>query len=89
MAPSQNLQRVGVEIREDVLAFRDVVGIGLGEELVVEADLGGDGMGGRNPVHGGLDLAAVGRVAAAARGIVGAVHLDDDCRPRLSPRSLR
>src|SRR5208283_1393177 len=34
-------------------------------------------MGGRNPVHGGLDLAAIGRVAAAARGIVGAVHLYD------------
>ena len=28
-------------------------------------------------MHGGLDLAAVGRVAAAAGGVVGAVDLDD------------
>ncbi len=73
----EDLERVGIEIAEDVLAFFDVAGIGLGEELVVEADFSGDGVRGRNPVHGGLDLAAVGRVAAAAGGIVGAVHLDD------------
>ena len=73
----EDLERVGIEIVEEVAALGEVVGIGLGEELVVEADFGGDGVGGRDPVHGGLDLAAVGRVAAAAGRIVGAVHLDD------------
>ena len=34
-------------------------------------------MRGRNPVHGGLNLAAVGRIAAAAGWIVGAVDLDE------------
>ena len=77
LGAGEDLQRVGVEIVEDVLAFGKIVGIGLGEELVVETDFGGDGVGGRDPVHGGLDLAAVGRVAAAAGRIVGAVHLDD------------
>src|SRR5438132_1629355 len=33
-------------------------------------------MGGRHPVDGPLDLAAVGSVAAARRGVVGAAQLD-------------
>ena len=77
LGAGEDLEGVGVEIVEDVLAFCEVVGIGLGEELVVEADFGGDGVGGRDPVHGRLDLAAVGGVAAAAGGIVGAVDFDD------------
>ena len=51
--------------------------IRFGEELFVDADFSGDGVRRRNPVHGGLHLAAVGRVAAAAGWIVGAVHLDE------------
>ena len=68
LGAGEDFERVGVEIAEDVLAFFDVAGIGLGEELVVETDFGGDGVGGRDPVDGGLDLAAVGGVAAAAGG---------------------
>src|ERR1700738_2664947 len=76
----QDFEGVGVEIVEDAAAFGVVVGIGPGEELVVEADFGGDGVGSADPVHGGLDLAAVGGVAAAAGGVVGAVGFDGVAR---------
>src|ERR1035438_9536011 len=77
LGAGENLDGVGIEIVENVLIFSKIVRIGLGEEVAVEADFGGDSVGGRNPVHGGLDLAAVGRVAPAAGGIVSTVHLDD------------
>src|ERR1035441_1185009 len=86
LCASENLQRVVVEIVQNVLIFSEIVGIGLGEQVAVEADFGADGVGGGDPVHGGLDLAAVGRVAAAAGWIVGAMHLDN-LAGRVFPRS--
>jgi hypothetical protein len=38
----------------DAPAYFNPIGIGLGEEPVVEAYFGGDGMGRRDPVNGGL-----------------------------------
>src|SRR6185369_1404857 len=69
LCAGDDLEGVGIEIGEDVLAFCNVAGIGLGEEPVIETNFGGDGVGGRDPVHRRLDLAAVRRVAAAAQRI--------------------
>ena len=48
-----------------------------GEEAVVEADLGGLGVLGADPVDGAADLAAIGGVAAHGGGVVGAVDFGD------------
>ena len=68
----QDFQRLRIEVGGEVAGVRR----GLCKQLVVDADLGGLGLRGRQPVHGGLDLAAVGRVAAFGRGIVGAAQFD-------------
>ena len=57
-------------------------GMRVGEEVVVQADLGRHGVGGRDPVQRPLDLAAVRRAAAARLRIVGAAQLDDLARRR-------
>ena len=51
-------------------------GFSLREQIVVEANLGVDGVLGRDPMDGGFHLAPVGRVAAARCRIVGAMNFD-------------
>jgi len=72
-----HLEAVGVEVVEEGVAFGDVVGGLDGEEAVEEAHLGVDGVGCGDPVDGAFDLAAVGGVAAAGGGVVGAVDAGD------------
>src|SRR5215203_3157052 len=66
--------RVGVDVREGVAVS---AGIWAGEEAVVETDLGGHGLLGREPVQSCLGPAAVRGVAATRLRIVGAAKLDD------------
>ena len=40
--------------------------------MLVKPDFRGDGIGGGDPMEGGLNLASVGRVAAFCRGVIGA-----------------
>ena len=47
------------------------------EKRFVEPHFGVYRVIGRDPVNGGLDLAAIGSVSAAGGGIVGAVDFDD------------
>src|SRR5256885_6177489 len=75
-APGEHLERVPVQDRLEVL---DLVGLGDREEVVVQAHLGADGMGRRDPVDGPLHLAPP-RIAAAARGVVRTAHLRDRAR---------
>ena len=65
---------MGVQVR---LESSSLVGIRSGEQVVIEADLGVDGVARRDPVKRRLDLAPVRSIAAAGVGIVGAVELDD------------
>src|SRR5712692_7344116 len=58
---------------DEGLPVLGLVGLGRGEEMVVEAHLGVHRGGGRNPVNGPLDLTPA-RVAAAARRIVLTAH---------------
>ena len=53
-------------------AFRNVVDVFQGEQVVVQAHGGVDGIFGRYPVDGALDLAAVNRVAVAGLEVGGA-----------------
>src|SRR5262245_54476627 len=69
----ENFLRFRIEVVEQV-ALRP--GIGAAEEVVVEPDLGRNGVRGRDPVQSGLGRAPVGRRAAASRGIVRAAELD-------------
>ena len=58
-----------VEILKEILILS--VGIGIGEEIVIESDLCVNTVGGVDPVNGcALDLAAVGRIAAAAFRVI-------------------
>jgi len=76
-AGSQNFERVGIKIRREVLALLCLIGIFLREEMIVKTDLGGKCVPGRNPVQGGLDLSAVGCVAASRGRVVSAVQFND------------
>ena len=60
-----------------------LVGIGLGEETIVQTHFHGRGMGCRNPVQSRFDLASVGGPAAASLGIVGAAQFFDFARVRV------
>ena len=66
--------RGGVEVGDQVAVG---AGIGPGEEMVVQADLGGHRVRGRDPVERGLRPAPIRRVAAAGRRVVRAAELDD------------
>ena len=49
--------------------------------MIIEPHLGFNGLGGRDPMQGGFDLAAVrGIVAAAGLGIIGATQFNDFTR---------
>ena len=72
--PRQDLQRLGIQVRQPVLARFHIVRVGLGEEVVVQPHLGLQGVGGTDPVQRGIDLAAIGGVAAVRGGVVGAVE---------------
>ena len=63
----EHFQRFGVEVDRERLALRHLVGVGRGEEVVVEADLRLQGVGGGDPVDRPFDLAAVRGVATARR----------------------
>ena len=69
-----------VQIGGEILALGRFAGVLAGKQVVVQARLGIDGMSGRDPVDGGFHSAAVGRVASAGGGIVGAVDLHDFAR---------
>ena len=74
-AAGQHLQRIRVNVRLPVRALRHVIRVRLGEERVVQARLRLERVRGRDPVQRGLDLAPVGRIAAARRRVVRAAHL--------------
>ena len=57
----QNLDRVGVEIGEQIAAG---AGIWPAEQRVVDSHRGRNGLRRRDPMQRRLDLAAIGRVAA-------------------------
>ena len=58
LAARENLEGIRVQALKEVLVRR--VGIGIGEEVRIQAYLGVYGLVGLDPVDGGLDLAAVG-----------------------------
>ena len=72
----QDFQRLRIEVGGEIRGVR----AGVGEQLIVDADFRRHRLRGRQPVHGGLDLASVGRVAALGRGIVGAAQFDHFAR---------
>ena len=67
-AAAQHGLGVRVDVLEDVAAVRP--GVRAAEEVVVQPDLGGHRVRGRQPVQRGLGAAAVGSVAAARRRVV-------------------
>ena len=76
LTAGQHFQRVGVQASQEILAGG--IGIGIVEEVVVLTHFGVQTVVGIHPVDGGtLDLAAVGRIAAAGLGIVGGQNLGD------------
>ena len=76
LAAREDLQRIGVHALDIILAV--ALGIFVGEEVGIEAHLGVRAAVRVHPVQRrALDLASVGRVAAAAFGIVGREDLDD------------
>ena len=76
LAAGEGLEGVGIQAVQEVLVRP--VGVGVGEEVVVEPDLGVQSGGGVHPVEGrALDLAAIGGVAAPALGVIGGQDLGD------------
>ncbi len=71
-----DLQAAGVEEVHEIAVFVGGGG-GVGEEAVVEAHRGGNGMGGGHPVEGAFGFDAGGVLTALAVGVVGAVHFED------------
>ena len=53
------------------------IGCFLMKKSVVQAHLGRYGVFGADPMDGALHLSAIGRIAAARLGIIGAVKADD------------
>ena len=77
LAAGQDFQGVGVHVAQQGLHAGGVRGDGI-EQVLVQPDLGIHGGLGVHPVDGGtLDLAAVGRIAAAGLGIIGGQDLGD------------
>ena len=76
LAALQHHQRIRVQVRLVILALRHVVRVRLREQVIVQPHLGVERVRGRHPVDRPLHLAAVRRVAAAGRRVVGAVQLD-------------
>ncbi len=80
LAAGEHRQAVGVQAVQEVLVR--AVGRGVGEQVVVQADLGVHGVLRVHPVdRRALDLAAVGGVAAAGVGVIGRID-----RPRCRRR---
>lgn len=76
LQPVSTSSESGVEAAEVILVRR--VRIGIGEEVTVQSDLGVGAIICIDPVDSrALDLAVVGRISAAAVGIVGGKDLDD------------
>ena len=76
LAAGEDLETVRIEAVQEVLVC--AVGIGIGEKVIVNADLGFAAVVGVHPVDGGaLDLTAVGRIAAAAVWVVLSEDLGD------------
>lgn len=76
LAACEDLERVGVEAAYIILVRS--VRIGIGEQIAVQPYLGVGAVVCIDPVYCcALDLAAVGRIAAAAFGIVGREDLGD------------
>ena len=74
---SDDLQGFRVQEFLVVLVFRNRIGIGNGEQTVVQACFGVYCVGCGDPVNGAFDLASIGSVAALRFGIVGAMdHAD-------------
>ena len=75
LAAREDLEGIRVQALEEVLVR--CVGIGIGEEVRIQAYLGVYGLVGLDPVDGGLDLAAVGGVTAAGGRVIFAKDLRD------------
>ena len=73
LAAGENFERVGVQAVDEVLAGG--VRFGIGEEHIVEPDLGVGAVVRVHPVDRSAHLAPVGRVAAAGLGVVFAEDL--------------
>ena len=73
-------ERVRIERIDEILPVAHGVGIGNGEQRVVQPELAVERVRGRHPVNRALHFSAVGRVAAARCRIVGASELDDLAR---------
>src|SRR5262249_45712926 len=69
LGAGQNLQRVRIEIGTIVLPLGDVVGIGLGKQVIVETNFGFNRVVGRYPVNRCLHFSAVRSVSAARCGV--------------------
>ena len=76
-AIGESLERIRVEVVGEVAAILDLIGVFGGEEAIVQAYLGLEGVGSGDPVNGALDLATVGGVSASGGGIVGAAQFGD------------
>ena len=74
LQPVTHFERFGIQVGGEILALGHLVGIFVGEQVVVEPHFGIDGVCGRDPVDGGFHPAAIGRVAAARGRVIGAVH---------------
>ena len=68
---------LGVQVVLVVAALGDGVHVGLGEQLVVQADFSIHSVVSADPVDGALDLAAIGGVAVAGLKVGGAVDGGD------------
>ena len=73
-AVCQDLQGIRIEVRDEITAgFR----VGIVEQPIVQAYFSGDAVRSGDPMDGALDLAAVGRVAAARGWVITAVQFHD------------
>jgi len=77
LASRQNLERLGIEVGREVLPFLNLVWILFGEERLIKPDFRVDGMGGRDPVDGRLDLPPIRGIPSTRLRIIGAAQLDD------------
>src|SRR5512142_1863931 len=72
LGPANDHEGLGVEHAQEILPLLHGIRIRHAKELVVQPELAIDRVWRGDPVDGALDLATVGRIAAARRRIVGA-----------------
>ena len=74
---SQNIERFGIQVGGEVLAFGGIVRVFFGEKIFIQSDFDWYGVFGRDPVNCRFDFSAIWCIPPFCCGVVGAMQFDD------------